>query len=435
MSKVNEETRTTCPRCKSNSIGPDEKICTNCAKKPLGKPSFGVREVSGGVAGFQMPLGAKERKDEMEKCMKSSEDIRESHMLSFLANADPHRLEEFYDFLDLGLMAEAADVVREDVTRLAIRQKISEVVRKKAGGGGFVLYAPNKGKKKASHPVATFPTKLAAKRAQLARYPPKDPKKLGRLRKEVARLMKDPKKRAEAERRAMKQKGTDMGAPAPKAKKAKKESFDRELIERAILAEAVITGVKRQMTEGLFKEEAPNSQWDEYLSRISTNVLNNDKGYKRIQNKLQQATEGALAQAMKLVQKSLGGQVKVRAKGGTQFKDGVAHIPFSLALAAADVGPIYVYVDNGIPKIEFSDEAKNALVKVEPEMAKSIRGALASAEDNLGSVSGVQQATAERDQYLQRLEAQVDKMISNLTPLQISMMKNLLVKKYRSTVK
>jgi ribosomal protein S10 len=388
---------------------------------------------AGGVAGFQLPIGARERKSEMDECMRLSGDLKEAHMMSFL-NAGM-RMDEFFVALDLGLMDTAANIVREEVARLAIRQKINEVVRKKAGGGGFVLYSPNKGKKKASHPVATFPTKLAAKRAQLARFPPKDPKKLGRLRKEIQRLMKDPKKRAEAERRAAKQRGTDTGYKAPKVKKPKKESFDRELLERAILAEAVVVGVKRNLTEGLFKEEAPNSQWDEYLSQISTNVLNNDKGYKRIQNRLQQATEGALGQAMKMVQKALGGQVKVKAKGGTQFKDGVAHIPFSLALAAAEVGPIYIYVENGVPRIEFSDEAKNALVKVEPEMAKSIRGALASAEDQLGKVSDVRNATGERDQYLQRIESQVDKMIAGLSPLQVSMLKKLLVKKYRSTVK
>ena len=432
---TNEETRTTCPRCKSNSIGPGEKVCANCAKKPLGAPSFGVREASGagGISGFQLPIGAKSRKDEIEECIQKSGDLHEGHVIAFLTNEN--RLDEFYASLDLGLHETAADIVREEVTRLAIRQKISEVVRKKAGGGGFVLYAPNQGKKHASKPVSTFPTKLAAKRAQLARFPPKDPKKLGRLRKEITRLMKDPKKRAEAEKRAQKQKGTDFGSYRKPSKKVKKEGFDRDTLERAFISESVIVGLRSRLVEGLFKEEAPNSEWDEYLSKISTNVLQGDKGYQRIQKQLQQATEQSLGQAVKLIQKSLGQSVKVKSTGKTQFKDGKAHIPFSIISPGAEIGPIFLYVDNGMPRIEFSDEAKNSLTKVEPETAKAIRGSLATAEDALGQVGGVKAATGNRDNYLKNLEAKVDKMISAMSPLQISMMKNLLVKKYKSTIK
>ena len=51
-----------------------------------------------------------------------------------------------------------------------------------------MLYAPNKGKKHASRPAGAFPTKLAAKRADLARFPPKDPKKLEELTQLATRM-------------------------------------------------------------------------------------------------------------------------------------------------------------------------------------------------------------------------------------------------------
>lgn len=432
MSNVTEETRTTCPRCKSNSIGPGENVCTNCAKKRPGDGTRVSEMSSGGMTGFQLPLGAKERKDEIEECLKTSGDLNEGHMVAFYSNGN--RITEFFDAIDMGFNEVAADIVREEVTRAAVRQKISEVVRKKAGGGGFVLYAPNKGKKKASHPVATFPTKLAAKRAQLARFPPKDPKKLARLRKEIARLMKDPKKRAEAERRAAKQKGTDsdMWRHPATTPRPKKESFDRELVERAIIAEAVNTAIKTRLTEGLFKEEDQPSKWDDYIGKIASNVLTGDRGYRNIQKKMMTATEGALSQALKIIQRQIGGQAKVKSDGQPKFKDGIAHIPFAVVLPGAEVGPIYLYVEKGIPRVEISDQAKNSLTKVEPEMARSIRGALASAEDAVGKVSGVRDATLSRDAYLQKLETQVDRMIAGMSPLQISMLKQLLVKKYRS---
>src|SRR6185369_861182 len=86
--------------------------------------------------------------------------------------------------------------------RKLVQHKVREVVRKRPGGGGYALYAPNKGKKGKSKKAGEFPTKLAAKRAELARFPPKDPQKLSRLRKQVQRLSKDPRKAAEQERKA-----------------------------------------------------------------------------------------------------------------------------------------------------------------------------------------------------------------------------------------
>lgn len=171
-----------------------------------------VNEVGMGAGtGFQLPLGIKSRKDDVDETIRRAGDINEAHMMVFLSDITAPRLLEFYDALDLMQYDEAANMIRESVVRKVVKNKINEVVRKKAGGGGYVLYSPNKGKKKAATPIASFPTKLAAKRAELARFPPKDPKKLQRLRKEIEKLLKDPKKRADAERRARKAIGTDTG--------------------------------------------------------------------------------------------------------------------------------------------------------------------------------------------------------------------------------
>ena len=291
----------------------------------------------------------------------------------------------------------------------------------------------NKGKKHQSKPVGQFPTKLAAKRAELARFPPKDPKKLQRLRKEVDKLMKDPKKRAEAELRAMKQKGTDQPHVAKKARGKKfGESVSRDMVERAILSAAAV----KTLREGLFREESPASQWDEFIGKISDKVVKGDRNYQRIQKRLEMATSAAMAKAMKIIQKQLGPEAKVRAaaKPGVT-KGGQTYVPFDISIEAAKVGPIFLYVEKGRPAIEMSDEAKNDLTQVTPGAAKAIRAALAISGDSLTEVEDVSSVVNQRDQYLSRRETVIDRMFASMSPMDISIAKRLLVGKYRSPSK
>ena len=65
--------------------------------------------------------------------------------------------------------------------------------------------------------------------------------------------------------------------------------------------------------------------------------------------------------------------------------------------------------------------------------AKSIRAALSSAQDALEGGGNLQALTGERDAYLSNMEANLDKRISAMSPVQLSMLKRLLVKKYRGT--
>lgn len=380
-----------------------------------------------GISGFQLPLGAKDRKDEIDDCIRESRDINEAHVLVALKRMSEDKLREFYDALDLGLREQAADMVREQVIREAVRTKIREVVRKRAGGGGYTLYAPNRGKKKAAKPVATFPTKLAAKRAELARFPPKDPKKLQRLRKEIEKLLKDPKKRAEAERRAMQQRGTDTPRHHA-AGHARGKHFESKILARAIMVEA-----KKQMSEGLFREEAPGSAWDEFVKKVSDKSIKSDRGFQKVMAKMDGETQTVLGKALKMIQREIGASARVKPMGVKKHQDGRSYIGFKLETEDASVGPIYVYAQNGVPRVEMSDEAKAAVSKIEPATAKSIRAALSSAQDSLENVGNLQALTGERDAYLSNMEANLDKQISAMSPVQLSMLKRLLVKKYRGT--
>jgi hypothetical protein len=400
-----------------------------------------INEMSGagGVAGFQLPLGIKERKPKLDQMWDKNPDIKAEHMLVFLRELDETSCKDVCDKLDSDKMDEVAELVRESMIRQVVRYKIREVVRKKAGGGGFTLYAPNKGKKHTAKPVATFPTKLAAKRAELARFPPKDPKKLQRLRKEVDRLMKDPKKRADAEKRAASKPGHDHnaersahGAPrvAPKAEAAQRAS--QQLFEAKVLAKVIMSEMKKHLNEGLFTEENPGSQWDEYIKKLSGRALQSDKNFQRHQKNIESATQGLIKSTMRRIAKSLKG-AKLQAGQVKKHDDGRSYLPFGIDGGGVSISPVYLYIDKGTPRVEMSDSAKANMTKAPPELVKLIKAELSMVQEDAGvdPMNPVTQATAKRDQYLSKVERQVDHMIANMSPTQLTILKNLLVKKYR----
>lgn len=428
---IDEETHVICPDCHSGTVAPGMP-CPSCAaaEKKRIKPYIVKKPVKemgmGGVGGFQLPLGDKRKS--LDLVIRHAKDINEAQMIVFLKSLSEGQAKvvatalktESYDFV--------ADLVREHIVREAVRLKIGEVVRKKAGGGGFTLYAPNKGKKHKSLPVSSFPTKLAAKRAELARFPPRDPEKLQRLRKEIEKLMKDPKKRAAAEKRATAEKGTDAGPSFPAVMKPGKP----QRVENKILSLIVIREVRnRVMNEGLFREEAAPSEWDEFIKKVSKGSLEGDKGFKRVMSKLDGETNSTLMKSMKIVQKQLGHNARVKPLGTKKHEDGRSYTAFEIKTESGSVGPIYVYSENGVPKIELSDKAKDSFGKVSQGAVTAIRGALSAAQDSLEQQGGISDLISQRDAYLSKMESEIDGMFSGMSPLQLSMAKRLLVKKFR----
>ena len=379
-----------------------------------------------GISGFQLPLGVKDRKDEIEECLREAADVNGAHVLVATKLMDEQTLVEFYDALDFQQYSIAAGMIREEIVREAVRRKLNEVVRKRAGGGGYTLYAPNKGKKHRATPVSTFPTKLAAKRAELARFPPKDPKKLQRLRKEIEKLLRDPKKRAEAEKRAMLQKGTDV----PKHHRAGHHRGRH--VENKIIAKAIVNTVRHHLAEGLFREKAQPSAWDEFVKKVSDKTLDGDRGFKKVMGRMDSELKMVMSKALKEIQKNIGAAARVKPMGVKKHEDGRTYTAFKLVTdGGGDVGPMYVYSEDGVPAIELSDEAKAAFSRVDPMTAKSIRAALSAAQENLEKLGSLRALTQERDAYLSNLENESFKELSKMSPVKRNLIKRLLVKKFR----
>ena len=363
----------------------------------------------------------------------------------------------------------------------AVKTMVREIVRKKAGGGGYALYAPNKGKKKSPKPVGEFPTRLAAKNAELARFPPKDPEALKAARAKLDKLRKDPKKQAAAERADLsgRKKPKRTGVPARDRKK-RQESFvrlmARDLHER-LFSEAGfglgksgkpkhpsdledspsrqgshyprssaydkavpdrnpkksrrdhMTG--RPVTERLFHDdEVPGSPWDEKISSLHPDAISSDRKLHALHRGMEKASIGALGDAHKGLSKVLRGVVKVN-PGDIAFDSErkKTFMPVMLDCDGMEIGPVHLYVDGGHIKIEVSREAREAIAQLEPDTARDVRGGLMSfEEDHLPKIDGAQKAWAERDRYLDKLHGRLEKHASEMSGVEHHLMKGLLTK-------
>jgi len=343
----------------------------------------------GATVGPIQPLGVD--KEKVDETLNYNSDLKHGHAVVFMENASYFEREDFRRAVGVLNYTAAGNCIREVVARQAIRQKMNEVVRKRKSDGKYVLYAPNNGKKHDAKPVQVFSSKLAAKRAELAKFPPKDPKKLERLRKQVEKLLKDPKARAKA---------------------ALKENVDRDLFERALISSALLHEYKIN----------PKS--------LSKKAASQDQDYSAKENNLSKVTGEELNNKLKQIEEQLGmtcvaGQPEKR-------KDGSTWLPFMIK-ADIEIKPVYLHVDEESRiKVKLEDEAWASLTQCNPEQQSKIRstiGMLGEAPEDVNQ--NIAQAKGERDGHLDNIASFLDNFVAKLSPLALTSLKKLLVKKFR----
>lgn len=304
--------------------------------------------------------------------------------------------------------------------RYLVNQRLQEIVRKKEGGGGYNLYSPNKGKKKGAKAVGEFPTRFAAKRAELARFPPKDPEALKKARKRLDKMAKDPKKRQEKEKSELTAKKPKRSGRAAGARKARKE--------------AIIAKMANELTERLFhEEELPGSPWDERISGLHPDALAHDKKLHRFHQGMEKASLGALGDGHKSLAKVLRGIAKVQPGDVARDDDrGKMFMPITLDVDGQEIGPVHLYIDGGHVCIEVSSEAREAIAGLEPNQAKDLRGGLMSfQEDHLPKIDKARNAWNERDSYLDKLHQRLEKTVGGLSPIEFHLAKQMMSKRRR----
>lgn len=303
----------------------------------------------------------------------------------------------------------------EDSVREAVHAVVREVVRKKKGGGGYVLYGPNPKKKKRPKPSGTFPTRLAAKRAELSRFPPKDPEQLKRAKARLDKLAKNPKVRADdiADRRKPKRSGH--------AQRDRKKTKSEQLVR----------SLARDIHERLFHEdEVPGSPWDERISAMHPDVLASDKKLSGFHKGMEAASIGALGDAHKGLSKALRGMAKVQPGDiAHDSQRGKTFMPVTLDCDGVEVGPVHLYIDGGHVKIEVSQDARQQIADMDPIDARDLRGGLMSfEEEHLPKIDKARRAWADRDEYLDKLHGKLEKHANGLSGVEHHIMRQLLAK-------
>jgi hypothetical protein len=306
----------------------------------------------------------------------------------------------------------------EEALHRAVRDMVREVVRKKEGGGGYVLYGPNKGKKKAAKPAGEFPTRLAAKRAELARFPPKDPEQLKKARKRLDKLLKDPKKRAAAEKQDLsgRKKPKKIGKTAG-ARAKRKENFVRMMA--------------RDLQERLFHEdEVPGSPWDERIGSLHPDHISSDRKLHSLHKGIEKASLGALGDAHKGLAKALRGMAIIHPGDvAVDPERKKTFMPIMLDVDGAEIGPMHLYIDGGHVKIEVSRDARQQISELEPDFARDLRGGLMTfEEDHLPKIDKAQIAYRDRDAYLDKLHGRLEKHAGSLSGVEHHLLKQLLQK-------
>jgi hypothetical protein len=287
-----------------------------------------------------------------------------------------------------------------DRLREMINARIRETVRKVKDG--FGLYDPKagKGNKKKAKKVGTFPTRLAAKEAELNRFPPKDPEKLAKARANINKLKKDPKARAAAE---------------------KKDRIKR--------VESLTQLLSNSLSERLFREdEIPGSPWDERISSLHPDAISSDKKLHSLHKGMEVASIGALGDAHKGLSKALKGMAKIH-------PGEIAHdpqrkktfMPVMLDCDGTEVGPVHLYIDGGHVKIEVSADARQQIADMEPDDSKLLRGGLMSfEEDHLPNITKAKDAWNDRDSYLDKMHGKLQKHVGNMSDVEMHLAKQML---------
>lgn len=365
---------------------------------------------TGATIGPIQPLGVE--KEKVEEMLRRNPDLKEKHVAAFAVHADYFMLSDLRYGARVNNPFYMGDVIREGLARIVIRNQLQEVVRKK--GDKYILFAPNSGKKHDPKPVATFSTKLAAKRAELAKFPPKDPKKLERLRKQIEKLLNDPLERVKEEM----------------DDRVIKESHDRDLVERALVGHFVVKDVtERMMNERLFRQRERRDRYDAVIETISKAAMKGDENFQKVQRKYDHAAVRALADTVKKISHDLG--MKLKTGSPKKHKDGKTYVEFSI-LADSEVPGVYAYADGEKVRTEMSSEALAALTKCSPEAADKIRSRLSMVGEGPDDKHPeLVQARGEQNNYVNKITEFIDNFLAKLSPVAMSILKNLWAKKYR----
>lgn len=328
------------------------------------------------------------------------------------------------------------DGIRE--LREAIRSIISEIVRKVKGEKSkYAVYAPNPKKKKAPKKVGEYPDRVSAQKAELQRGLSKgSAKQLKRKRERIAKLEKDPEKRAKARADDMrdKPKGRSKGAGRSRPKTESVATGDRDPLR------AMSLQMSRELSEALFREDdVPGSPWDERLASLNPEHLASDKRLHALHKGVERGSLSALGDGHRAMSKALKRLGRVQPGEPSFDPERRKHfMPCTLCVKGGrgedgvEIGPFHLYVDGGHVKVEISRDAQKSMGDLDPEVSSDLRGRLVSfQEDELPRIDHALKAVGARDAYLDKLHGRIDGQLGGMSPVEMHLMRQLLRQRRR----
>lgn len=320
----------------------------------------------------------------------------------------------------------------EQAVREVLMARIREIVRKKRGGAGYVLYAPNRGKKGKPKKAGEFPTRAQAKAAELARFPPRDPDRLEKARKYVKGLRRGRRKEAierltdrlvEVAEGALREddpaidelppQGPDDAADAPPPDDVPAD----DSAEGDVDPEAPV--------EPAPEEDA--SRWDQILSSLSHDALQKDSRLRSFRNRIESQAGRALERAVKSAISSADQKVERLSAGADRL--GRQFISFRVHTEDSAVGPLYAVVVGDRLEVMVGPEVKASAAKISPEDGQALKALLDSLPEEFDG-SKIRDAIDQRDEYLDGVEGRLDDVLADLDALELTVLKRLIADKY-----
>lgn len=311
------------------------------------------------------------------------------------------------------------DLFEQIVLDAAMKGKnIKEVVRKK--GTLFVHYDDKDG-----HEIASYRDRKSAWEHQ------RNYRKRKELEKGGAKKKKQKEKEHEKITKDLFGKKKKSIPVAPD--KTKKEELVRMFTK--ILGEGTL---RENVLEYVFENPSNPDvlEWDSFLKGLSKQSIMADDKLKAVIVNLMKSEARILNKSMSIIKSRLqkAGFEVPKSKVSADNNIGRLRGEFYVVLPEAKKTlPFGLRIENGRSLIFIPNETKQVLNTMATPESKAIRAELIYTQENdLDQMDDVVQATAKRDKYFSGLEKDLDKVMTDLSPVELAVVRKLLKTKFKN---
>lgn len=220
------------------------------------------------------------------------------------------------------------------------------------------------------------------------------------------------------------------GSKSDKGKITKEAAFEHlKGMVRNVLHESAISYVFEQP-----QSNEDSLAWDRFVGSLSKESIMSDQKLKNILAVLQKSEMSLLNKAAKVLRDTLSKRgFEVKNMKGVKTEDGSTAVKIHLFMPEnKKTIEIIVAIENGKPLINLPDQTRTELNTIANDESKLLRAELIHVQEiELDKMDDVVKASDKRDKYLSSLEGKVEKIVRNLGPLEVALLKNLLKQKYK----